>query len=216
MYTKGIGYAIEMLLRPQTLYGISDSPAGLAAWMLDHDALSYDDIIPAFLEGTPVGNLTRDEILDNVTLTWLTNTGISSARLYAENVLGFFDVKGVTIRSRRASSPGSSTRPRAAGPRRPTPTSSTTTRSPGDATSPRGRSPSSSSMRSVRASGRCASDGGYMAAGWLDSRATRPPFWVGLSERPERRANLAREELRLFPRGEVAARSASLKYVSVG
>ena len=97
VYTKGIGYAIEMLLRPQTLYGISDSPAGLAAWMLDHDALSYDDIIPAFLEGAPVGNLTRDEVLDNVTLTWFTNTGISSARLYAENVLGFFDVKGVGV-----------------------------------------------------------------------------------------------------------------------
>jgi pimeloyl-ACP methyl ester carboxylesterase len=97
VYTKGIGYAIEMALRPQTLYGLADSPAALAAWMLDHDARSYEDIKPAFVDGQPVGNLTRDEVLDNITLTWFTNTGISSARLYAENALGFFDVKGVTV-----------------------------------------------------------------------------------------------------------------------
>jgi pimeloyl-ACP methyl ester carboxylesterase len=96
VYTKGIGYAIQMLLRPQTLYGIADSPAGLAAWMLDHDARSYEDITHAFVDGRPVGNLTRDEVLDNITLTWFTNTGISSARLYHENVLGFFDAKGVS------------------------------------------------------------------------------------------------------------------------
>ena len=97
VYTKGIGYAIQMLLHPQTLYGIADSPAGLAAWMLDHDARSYEDITPAFVEGRPVGNLTRDEVLDNITLTWFTNTGISSARLYHENPLGFFDAKGVNV-----------------------------------------------------------------------------------------------------------------------
>jgi pimeloyl-ACP methyl ester carboxylesterase len=93
LYTKGIGYATEMNLRPQTLYGLADSPAALAAWMLDHDAQSYDDIARAF-EGNPVGDLTRDEVLDNITLTWVTNTGVSSGRLYWENVLGFFDVKG--------------------------------------------------------------------------------------------------------------------------
>jgi pimeloyl-ACP methyl ester carboxylesterase len=97
VYTKGIGYAIQMALRPQTLYGIADSPAGLAAWMLDHDARSYEDITHAFVDGQPVGNLTRDEVLDNITLTWFTNTGISSARLYHENPLGFFDAKGVSI-----------------------------------------------------------------------------------------------------------------------
>ena len=97
VYTKGIGYAVEMLLHPETLFGIADSPVGLAAWMLDHDAKSYEDISRAFVEGQPVGNLTRDEVLDNVTLTWFTNTGISSARLYRENALGFFDVKGVSI-----------------------------------------------------------------------------------------------------------------------
>jgi pimeloyl-ACP methyl ester carboxylesterase len=96
VYTKGIGYATEMNLRPQTLYGLADSPAALAAWMLDHDARSYEDIAAAF-DGHPVGNLTRDEVLDNITLTWLTNTGISSGRLYWENTLGFFDVKGATV-----------------------------------------------------------------------------------------------------------------------
>ena len=96
LYTKGIGYATEMNLRPQTLYGLADSPVFLAAWMLDHDARSYDDIAAAFA-GRPVGNLTRDEVLDNVTMTWLTNTGVSSARLYYENTLGFFDVKGTTV-----------------------------------------------------------------------------------------------------------------------
>jgi pimeloyl-ACP methyl ester carboxylesterase len=97
VYTKGIGYAIQMALRPQTLYGIADSPAGLAAWMIDHDARSYEDITHAFVDGQPIGNLTRDEVLDNITLTWFTNTGISSARLYHENAFGFFDAKGVTV-----------------------------------------------------------------------------------------------------------------------
>jgi pimeloyl-ACP methyl ester carboxylesterase len=96
VYAKGIGYATEMNLRPQTLYGLADSPVALAAWMLDHDARSYEDITAAFA-GQPVGNLTRDEVLDNITMTWVTNTGISSGRLYWENTLGFFDVKGATV-----------------------------------------------------------------------------------------------------------------------
>jgi pimeloyl-ACP methyl ester carboxylesterase len=96
LYTKGIGYALEMGLRPQTLYGLADSPAALAAWMLDHDARSLEDIAAAF-EGHSVGNLTRDEVLDNITMTWVTNTGVSSGRLYWENTLGFFDAKGVTV-----------------------------------------------------------------------------------------------------------------------
>ncbi len=82
--------------RPQTLYGISDSPVALAAWMLDHDTSSLADIVQAF-DGNPVGSLTRDEVLDNITMTWLTNTGISSGRLYWENTLGFFDIKGVNV-----------------------------------------------------------------------------------------------------------------------
>jgi pimeloyl-ACP methyl ester carboxylesterase len=96
LYTKGIGYATEMNLRPQTLYGLADSPVALAAWMLDHDARSYDDIAAAF-DGNAVGSLTREQVLDNITMTWVTNTGISSGRLYWENTLGFFDVKGVTV-----------------------------------------------------------------------------------------------------------------------
>jgi len=96
LFTKGIGYALEMGLRPQTLYGLADSPVALAAWMLDHDARSLHDIAQAFA-GDPVGDLTRDEVLDNITLTWVTNTGVSSGRLYWENTLGFFDVKGVTV-----------------------------------------------------------------------------------------------------------------------
>jgi pimeloyl-ACP methyl ester carboxylesterase len=96
LYTKGIGYATEMALHPQTLYGLADSPVALAAWMIDHDLFSYEDIARAF-DGNPVDNLTRDEVLDNITLTWLTNTGVSSGRLYWENTLGFFDVKGVRV-----------------------------------------------------------------------------------------------------------------------
>jgi pimeloyl-ACP methyl ester carboxylesterase len=97
VYTKGIGYAVEMGLRPQTLYGLADSPAGLAAWILDHDAISLEKMSHAFVDGEPSGNLTRDQILDNITLTWLTNTGVSSGRLYWENKLGFFDIKNVSI-----------------------------------------------------------------------------------------------------------------------
>jgi len=95
-YTRGIGYAIEMITQPQTLYGIADSPVGLAAWMINHDASSYSDIAGAFA-GHPVGNLTRDEVLGNLTFYWLTSTGISAARLYWENTYDFFGVKGVTI-----------------------------------------------------------------------------------------------------------------------
>ena len=93
----GLGYALEMANRPQTLYGIADSPVGLAAWILDHDERSYEMIARVF-DGQPQpGGLTRDDVLDNITVYWLTNTAISSARLYWENKLAFFDVKGVTI-----------------------------------------------------------------------------------------------------------------------
>jgi pimeloyl-ACP methyl ester carboxylesterase len=96
VYAKGIGYGYQMGLRPQTLYGIADSPVGLAAYLLDHDAWSLELISRAF-DGHP-GGLTRDDVLDNITLTWLTNTGISSARLYWENKFAsFFGVKGVRV-----------------------------------------------------------------------------------------------------------------------
>ena len=86
-----------MALRPQTLYGLADSPIALAAWMLDHDAKSYEDISRGIVEEQPVGNLTRDEVLDNITLYWLTNTGVSASRLYWEYKGGFFNAKGVNI-----------------------------------------------------------------------------------------------------------------------
>jgi pimeloyl-ACP methyl ester carboxylesterase len=94
-YKHGLAYAQEMSNRPQTLYGIEDSPVGLAAWMLDHDSRSYALIARVFA-GQAEG-LTRDDILDNVTLYWLTNTAVSSARLYWESKLAFFAPKGVAI-----------------------------------------------------------------------------------------------------------------------
>ena len=99
-YKHGLAYAQEMSNRPQSLYGIADSPIGLAAWMLDHDIRSYRMISRAF-DGKAEG-LTRDDVLDNVTLYWLTNTAISSARLYWDTAQistggGFFDVRGVKI-----------------------------------------------------------------------------------------------------------------------
>jgi pimeloyl-ACP methyl ester carboxylesterase len=94
-YKHGLGYAQEMANRPQTLYGVVDSPAGLAAWMLDHDASSLELIARVF-NGQSEG-LSRDDILDNITLYWLTNTAVSSARLYWESKLDFFAPKGVPI-----------------------------------------------------------------------------------------------------------------------
>jgi pimeloyl-ACP methyl ester carboxylesterase len=94
-YAHGLGYAQEMANRPQTLYGLADSPIGLAAWMLDHDAASYELIARVFAGGSE--GLTKDDILDNVTLYWLTNTAVSSARLYWESKLAFFAPKGVTL-----------------------------------------------------------------------------------------------------------------------
>jgi pimeloyl-ACP methyl ester carboxylesterase len=94
-YTTGTGYAIEMGTQPQTIYGVADSPVGLASWMINHDVWSYQLIADAFA-GRP-GGLSRNDVLDNITLYWLTNTGVSSSRLYWENKTGFFDVKGVNI-----------------------------------------------------------------------------------------------------------------------
>jgi pimeloyl-ACP methyl ester carboxylesterase len=99
-YKKGLGYALEMSNRPQTLYALVDSPIGLAAWMIDHDD-SSEKMIARVFAGQSEG-LTRDDVLDNVTLYWLTNTAISSARLYWDttqisNGAGFFDVRGVQI-----------------------------------------------------------------------------------------------------------------------
>jgi pimeloyl-ACP methyl ester carboxylesterase len=98
VYAKGIGYGYQMGLRPQALYGITDSPVGIASYFLDHDVRSLAMISRAF-DGRTEG-LTRDDVLDNVTLTWLTNTFMSEARLYwecLENKISFFGVKGVSV-----------------------------------------------------------------------------------------------------------------------
>jgi pimeloyl-ACP methyl ester carboxylesterase len=94
-FATDVAYALELGTHPQTLYGIADSPVGLAAWMLDHDSTSLALITRVF-NGQSEG-LTRDDVLDNITHYWLTNTGISSGRLYWENKDGFFDPKGVFI-----------------------------------------------------------------------------------------------------------------------
>jgi len=102
-FATGVFYALEMATRPQTLYGLADSPVALAAWLIDHgdgDAQPAAAVAAAMQRSTtgqPPEQLTRDDVLDNITLYWLTNTGVSAARIYWENKLGFFDVKGVTI-----------------------------------------------------------------------------------------------------------------------
>jgi pimeloyl-ACP methyl ester carboxylesterase len=94
-YKHGLGYAQEMGNRAQTLYGLADSPVALAAWIIDHDIWTYRQIERVF-DGAAEG-LTRDDICDNITLYWLTNTGVSSARLYWENKNAFFAPKGVKV-----------------------------------------------------------------------------------------------------------------------
>lgn len=94
-YSHGLGYAQEMAGRPQTLYALADSPVGLAAWIIDHDIRSYDLIARVF-DGATEG-LTKDDIVDNITLYWLTNTAVSSARLYRESKLAFFAPKNVPL-----------------------------------------------------------------------------------------------------------------------
>jgi pimeloyl-ACP methyl ester carboxylesterase len=97
VYKKGIGYGFQLGLRPQSMGALADSPVGLATYLLDHDAASLAHISALFVDGTPFGAITRDDILDNITLTWLTNTAVSSGRLYWENKDSFFAVKGVTV-----------------------------------------------------------------------------------------------------------------------
>jgi pimeloyl-ACP methyl ester carboxylesterase len=97
-YAKHVAYASIMSTRPQTLYGLADSPVDLAAFMLDHgDGTGQPGLVERALQGTLDSPLTRDDILDNVTLYWLTNTGVSAARLYWENKASFFDAKPITI-----------------------------------------------------------------------------------------------------------------------
>jgi pimeloyl-ACP methyl ester carboxylesterase len=98
---KQVDYARLMGSRPQTLYGIDDSPVGLAAWLLDHNDANAQPAaaVAAALNrsASATGELTRDEVLDNITLYWLTNTGVSASRLYWEDKGGFFNAKGVKV-----------------------------------------------------------------------------------------------------------------------
>jgi pimeloyl-ACP methyl ester carboxylesterase len=97
-YTKHVAYAQIMATRPQTLYGLADSPIDLAAFAIDHgDGTGQPGLVGRILEGRLPGDLTQDDILDNITLYWLTNTGVSAARLYWENKADFFDAKNITI-----------------------------------------------------------------------------------------------------------------------
>ena len=97
-YAKHVAYALIMATRPQTLYGLADSPIDLAAFMLDHgDGTGQPGLVQQVLQGHLDSALTRDDILDNITLYWLTNTGVSSARLYWENKADFFNAKPITI-----------------------------------------------------------------------------------------------------------------------
>jgi pimeloyl-ACP methyl ester carboxylesterase len=97
-YAKHVAYALIMTTRPQTLYGLADSPIDLASFILDHgDGAGQPGLVEKVVQGAPSGDLTLDDVLDNITLYWLTNTGISSARLYWENKAGFFDAKKISI-----------------------------------------------------------------------------------------------------------------------
>jgi hypothetical protein len=153
-YIKHAAYAQIMSTRPQTMYGLTDSPIDLAAFALDHgDGTGQPGLVKRVLDS----DLTRDDLLDNITLYWLTNSGVSASRYYWESKLGFFDAKDITIRSRSACSPTSSTRRRAAGRSAPIrTTSSTSTGSTAAATSPPGSSRSCSARRCATRSARCA------------------------------------------------------------
>ena len=97
-YAKHVAYANIMSTRPQTMYGLADSPIDLAAFMLDHgDGTGQPGLVAKVLDGSLDSDLTRDDLLDNITLYWLTNTGVSAARLYWENKADFFDAKDITI-----------------------------------------------------------------------------------------------------------------------
>ena len=162
--TSGFGYFLEQATRPQTIgYALLDSPLALAAWMLDHDTDAYYKISRAFTDGQPSGGLTRDHILDNITVYWLTGTGASAARSYWEHGRAQLPRPGRLPRrssslSASQYSPASPSAPRAAGSSSGTPPSATSTRLTGAVTSPPGKSPSCSRPRSGRRSSRCAND----------------------------------------------------------
>ena len=97
-YAKHVAYGLIMATRPQTLYGLADSPVGLASFMLDHgDGSGQPGLMEGVAQGKPQGDVSRDDLLDNITLYWLTNSGVSSARLYWESKAPFFNAKNISI-----------------------------------------------------------------------------------------------------------------------
>ena len=162
-HATGTGYFVEQATRPETIgFALLDSPIALAAWMIDHDTDSYQKIARAFVDKEPSGNLTREHIVDNITLYWLTGTGASAARCTGRKdkrtrVRPARLPRRSRFRSASPRSPGRSGGPRAAGSSGHTPTSSTSTRSTRAATSRPGRNRSSSRKRCAPPSGRCAS-----------------------------------------------------------
>ena len=159
---SGNGYYIEMATRPQTIgYALLDSPVALAAWMIDHDTDAYYKIARAFVDGQPSGNLTRDNVLDNITTYWLTGTGASAARSYWEAygpdapAAGRQPLPPPPIPVGFTTFPGEIWRTPRSWVESRTPTSSTSTKSTGAATSPPGRSRSSSRVRCGQLSGHC-------------------------------------------------------------
>jgi Epoxide hydrolase N terminus len=183
---SGSGYFLEQATRPQTIgYPLLDSPVALAAWMLDHDTDSYYKISRAFVDGPPAGNLTRDAIVDNITLYWLTGTGASAARAYWKRGRAQARAAGrappeVSIPVGFTTSPTRSSGPRAAGSRLSTPASATSTRSTGAATSPPGKSPNSSPTSCARPFNHCGNaqaDGARELAAQCRARSTMSSMW---------------------------------------
>jgi len=152
-YTHDLGYAQEMSHRPQTIYALEDSPVGLAAWIIDHDTRSYALIARVF-DGQTEG-LTRDDVLDNITLYWLTNTAVSSARIYWENKFAFFAPKHVAIPVAVSAFPDEVVQPHGVGQNGRIRNSSTTRNTTKAGTSRRGNSHNSCQRTCERASDRC-------------------------------------------------------------
>ena len=159
--SSGFGYFLEQATRPQTIgYALLDSPVALAAWMLDHDTDSYHKITGAFVDRQPTGNLTRDHILDNITLYWLTGTGASAARSYWESgraAAAAGQPPPVQVPVGFTTFPDEIFQAPAAGSSAAIPPSATSTRPTAAATSPPGNNPSSSPPNSKPPSSHCAS-----------------------------------------------------------
>jgi pimeloyl-ACP methyl ester carboxylesterase len=172
LFTKKRAYAIEMGTRPQTLYGLADSPVGLAAWLLDHGdgygqpaAAIISAVLGRTINGHPADGLARDDVLDDITLYWLTNTAISAARFYWENKFNVYNAANISIPAAVSVFPGENYQ----APRSWTTNSSITTTPRKAGTTRRGNSRNSFQKRFARASDHCANrheDSGQRDADW--------------------------------------------------